>query len=183
MEVWCDEAKRHITIVRRVVVLAAVGALMASCGSSDDTSSTVSSPTTGETTSAAPTTSTASTADSTASGSSAAPSGDVCADRDALRSSVAALTDVDLVAEGTNGVKTAISAVKDDLTALKASAGSELRPEVQAVQDGIDQLETAVDAGSAAQAATALTSVAGAATTLLDSLENRPCAPSTTPTT
>jgi hypothetical protein len=157
---------------------------MASCGSSDDTSSTVSSPTTGETTSAAATAApAASAADSTVSDSSPAPSGDVCADRDALRASFAALTNVDLVAEGTNGVKTAISAVKDDLTALKASAGSELQPEVQAVQDGIDDLETAVDAGSAPQAATALTSVADAATTLLDSLENRPCGSATTSTT
>jgi hypothetical protein len=54
---------------------------------------------------------------------------------------------------------------------------------VQAVQDGIDELETAVDAGSAAQAATALTKLAGAATTLLDSLQTRPCASSTTSTT
>jgi hypothetical protein len=100
-----------------------------------------------------------------------------------LRSSVAALTDVDLVAEGTDGVKTAISAVKDDLAAVRTSAGSELQPEVQAVQDGIDDLEAAVDAGGAAQAATALSNLAGAAATLLDSLETRPCGSSTTPTT
>jgi len=168
---------------RRVVVFAAVGALVASCGSDDDSSSTASSPTTGATTSAAATTSATSTGDSTASDSSDAPSGDACADRDALRSSVAALTDVDLVAEGTNGVKTAVSAVKDDLAAVRTSVGSELQPEVQAVQDGIDELEAAVDAGGAAEAATALSNLAGAAATLLDSLETRPCGSSTTPTT
>lgn len=167
-------------IVRRLVVFAAVGALLASCGSSDDSSSTAaSSPTTGATTSAAATT----LAASTTTNSSAASSGDVCADRDALRSSLAALTNVDLVAEGTNGAKTAINAVKDDLTALRTSAGSELQPEVQAVQNGIDDLDTAVDAGSAAQAATAVTKLAGATTTLFDSLQSRPCGSSTSSTT
>ena len=171
---------KHTTsrIVRRVLVLAAVGSLVASCGSSDDSSSTASSPTAAAATSAAATT----LADSTASDSSAASSGDVCADRDALRSSIAALTSVDLVAEGTNGAKAAINAVKDDLAALRTSAGSELQPEVKAVQDGLDELETAVDAGSAAQAATALTKLAGAATTLFDSLESRPCGSSTSST-
>ena len=123
---------------------------------------------------------------SAASGSSAASSGDVCADREALRSSVAALKDVDLVAEGTNGATAAISAVKDDLAALKTSAGSTLQPQVQAVQDDIDQLETAVgnlDSGGASQAVTAVSSLVTSAGKLLDSLESAPCGGATTSTT
>ena len=165
--------------VRRVVACLAMAALVASCGS-DDSSST--SDSTSET-SPAPA---ASTADSTPDETSAAPSGDVCADREALRDSVAALADVDLVAEGTNGAKSAISAVKDDLAALRSSAGSELEPEVQAVQDAVDDLETAVgnlDSGGATQAVTAVSDLVTSAGTLLDSLEAGACgeaAPSTT---
>jgi ABC-type enterochelin transport system substrate-binding protein len=166
-------------VVRQVVACLAMAALVASCGS-DDSSSTADS--TGATTSQAAT----STADSAADETSSAPSGDVCADREALRDSVAALADVDLVAEGTNGAKSAISAVKDDLAALRTSAGSELEPEVQAVQDAIDELESAVgnlDSGGATQAVTAVSDLVTSSGTLLDSLDAGACgeaAPSTT---
>jgi hypothetical protein len=164
---------------RRVVACLAMAALVAACGS-DDSSSTSDSATVTSPASAA------STSDSTPDETSAAPSGDVCADREALRDSVAALADVDLVAEGTNGAKAAISAVKDDLAALRSSAGSELEPEVQAVQDAVDDLETAVgnlDSGGATQAVTAVSDLVTSSGTLLDSLEDGACgeaAPSTT---
>ncbi len=82
-----------------------------------------------------------------------AASGDVCADRDALRTSVDSLQDVDVAAEGTNGLEAALGDVKDDLAALSASAGAELQPQVQAVQDAVGQVETAaanLDSGGAA---------------------------------
>ena len=103
-----------------------------------------------------------------------------------MRDSVDALADVDLVAEGTNGAKSAISAVKDDLAALRSSAGSELEPEVQAVQDAVDDLETAVgnlDSGGATQAVTAVSDLVTSAGTLLDSLEDGACGEATTSTT
>ena len=165
-------------MVLRVVALLAMGALVAACGS-DDSSST--SDSTSATSPAA-----TSTADSTSDETSAAPSGDVCADREALRDSVAALADVDLVAEGTNGATSAISAVKDDLAALRTSAGSELEPEVQAVQDAVDDLETAVgnlDSGGASQAVTAVSDLVTSAGTLFDSLEDGACGEGTTATT
>ena len=147
-------------IVRRVVAGIAFGVLVASCGS--DSSSTA-------TTSAATT-------------QSGAASGDVCADREALSSSVDALKNVDVTAEGTNGLNAAVSAVKDDLTALRASAGSELRPQVDAVQSALDEVETAVanlSAGGAAPAVTAIATLASTSKTLLDSLEAGACGPST----
>ena len=165
--------------VRRVFACLAMAALVASCGS-DDSSST--SDSTGVT-SPAPA---ASTSDSTPDETSAASSGDVCADREALRDSVAALADVDLVAEGTNGAKSAISAVKDDLAALRSSAGSELEPEVQAVQDAVDELETAVGnlgSGGATQAVTAVSDLVTSAGTLLDSLDAGVCGEAATSTT
>jgi hypothetical protein len=111
---------------------------------------------------------------------------DVCADREALRSSVAALKDLDVVAEGTNGVNAAVADVKEDLTALQSSAGDELQPQVQAVQDAADELETAaadLDSGGASAALTAVANLATSTATLLDSLEAGACGASTTPTT
>ena len=95
------------------------------------------------------------------------PSDDVCEDREALRSSVDDLEGIDLRAEGAEGVT-------DDLTALRDSAGDELRPEVQAVQDAVDELETAVGnlgSGGAADAVTAASDLVSTAGTLLDSLD------------
>jgi hypothetical protein len=175
-------------LARAAVACIATTVFVGACGddSTDSQSTTAASATASAATPEA--TQGASTAVSTAGASSPGGSGDVCADREALRSSVDALTDVDVVAEGTNGVTAAIAGVKDDLTALRESAGAELRPDVQAVQDAVDELETTVGtgtigSGSVVGTATALATVASAATALLDSLETAPCGSSTTPTT
>jgi hypothetical protein len=144
-------------IVRRIVCLVAVAAIVASCGDDDDSSSDT----------------TAATSTTTSTGSD-----DVCADREALGSSVAALQDVDVRAEGTDGVTAALTDIKDDLTSVQASAGDEVRPQVEAVQDGIEQVESAVDdfdSGGAAPVLAGVAEVAGSASTLLDSLEDAPC--------
>ena len=99
---------------------------------------------------------------------------DVCADREALRESVDVLTNVDVVAEGTNGVSAAVSDVEDDLAVLRSSAGDAVEPQVQAVEDALGDLETAVDeidSGGASAALAAMSDLASSAATLLDSLE------------
>ena len=175
-------------LVRVVVACVVLGVVMVSCGDDDDSaSSSAKTPATPFAT-AGPTSSgtTAPAPGSSPTGSSAAPSGDVCADREALRTSVDALTNLDVVAEGTNGVTAAASDVKDDLAALRSSAGAELQPQVQAVQDAVDEVETAVanlDSGGAAAAVTAVADLATSARTLLDSLEDGACGASTTSTT
>ena len=109
-----------------------LGVLMVSCGDDDDSASTAATtPATPFATAGPTSTATTSPAESSATGSSTAPSGDVCADREALRTSVDALTNVDVVAEGTNGVTSAVADVKDDLAALRSSAGAELQPQVR----------------------------------------------------
>ena len=103
-----------------------------------------------------------------------------------MSTSVDALTNLDVVAEGTNGVTAAVSDVKDDLAALGSSARAELEPQVQAVQDAVDDVETAVanlDSGGAAAAVTAVADLATSAATLLDSLEDGACGASTASTT
>ena len=167
--------KAHSVGLRWVVACVAVGILAAACGGDDDSSTTTAGVTT---TIAAAVTTAPAASGTTVDGGSAPPSSDVCADRDELASSVEALQDVDVVAEGTNGVETAIADVKDDLDTLRTSAGAELQPQVEAVQDAIDELETAVeglDSDGAEEALTAVSNLAGVAGTLLASLEDGTC--------
>ncbi len=144
-------------VARRVLAVLAVALLMAACSDDDDSAS-----------------STTAAADE----STTTASDDVCDDAEALRSSVAELEDVDLVAEGTDGATAAISAVQDDLAAFGESAGDELQPQVQAVEDAIDELETAVDNLDSDPAGTALNAaanVAASASTLIDTVDDGSC--------
>lgn len=116
--------------------------------------------------------------DAAASETSDAAADDVCADREALRSSVGALEDVDLNADGASGVTAALGDVKDDLAAVGDSAGSEVQPQVDDVQSAVDELETAVadlGSGGASDALNAVSEVASTTATLLDSLDDAGC--------
>ena len=148
-------------LARRVLAVLAVAMLMAACSDDDDSASST----------------TTATDESTTIATTTAPDA-LCDDADALSSSVADLEDVDLVAEGTDGASAAISAVQDDLAAFSESAGDELEPQVQAVEDAIDELQTAVDnldtdpAGTALQA---VSDVATSASTLIATLDDGAC--------
>jgi hypothetical protein len=172
--------RRSSRAVQWAVACTATGILLVSCGDDDDSTSAAT------TASASVTTTASSAATTAATGSSVAPANEeLCADREALRTSVDALRDIDLVAEGTDGVKTAVTAVKDDLEALRASAGDELRPQVDAVQGDLDDLEAAIEdlgSGGAAAAVSAVTSLVGSAGTLLDELQAGACGGATTTT-
>ena len=162
-------------VVRRVVACLAICAVVTSCGDDDDSSATtIAAGTDVAGTTVATTTAEMTTVPTTGGTASA----DACADRDALRSSVAALTDVDVVAEGTNGLTAAVDAVKRDLEAVRASAGSVVDPEVQAVQDAIADTEAGLanlGDGGAAEVATALSNLSTATRSLLTTLEGGPC--------
>ncbi len=102
----------------------------------------------------------------------------MCADREALSSSVDALKDVDVAAEGTNGVTAAVADVKTDLEALRASAGPELQAQVDDVESALDDLDAAaadIDSEGAAAALTAVGNVATSAATLLESVDDGAC--------
>ena len=178
--------RRSSRAVRWAVACTVTGVLLVSCGDDDDDTSAAT--TLAATTSSASVATTASSGAATtaATGSSVAPANEeLCADREALRTSVDALKDIDLVAEGTNGVKSAVTAVKDDLAALRASAGDELKPQVDAVQGDIDDVEAAIEqlgSGGAAAAVSAVSSLVGSAGTLLDELQAGACGGATTTT-
>jgi hypothetical protein len=91
------------------------------------------------------TTSTPTSAASAASSSANAPAGkeQICAARDQLKTSVAALTDASLLTGGTTGIKAAVAQVQTDLAAVKTAGKQTYATEVDAMQSAVDQLETA----------------------------------------
>ena len=122
--------------------------------------------------------------DASAAGSSApestAPASEVCAARDDLADSVAALGAVSVSNVTSGGMSTitdALGDVREDLGAVGSAAGSAVRSQVQDVEDGIDELQTAVDAvsdgGGVRPAVAALGNVVSTAGTLLTSLGTR----------
>ena len=144
---------RSSKLGRRVVACLAVAVLVGACGDDDDDSSD-----------AATTTTT--------------PGDAVCSDSEALQSSIAGLTSLDVSAEGTNALESALADVKDDLSELRSSVSEALQPQVQAVQDGVEDLETAVGdlgSGGASDVRAAISTVSSAVATLVDSLDEGAC--------
>ena len=63
-----------------------------------------------------------------------------------LESSVNALSNVDVIAEGANGVETAVDAVEDDVNELRDSATDAAADEVDALNDALGDLGDALGA-------------------------------------
>jgi hypothetical protein len=68
----------------------------------------------------------------------------VCQARDRLKSSMAALTDPSLLTGGAGAIKSAVTKVQSDLTALANAAKSDYKPQIDALQTALNQLQTAV---------------------------------------
>ena len=67
-----------------------------------------------------------------------------CAAGDSLESNLGALTDLDLIAEGTEGLNTAVEQVQSDLVELRESASEAAADDVSALEQSVDDLETAI---------------------------------------
>jgi hypothetical protein len=63
-----------------------------------------------------------------------------CDAGESLQSSVNALVDLDVVAEGTNGVEAAVGQVADDVDELRSSASDAAAEEVDALETAVDDL-------------------------------------------
>ena len=98
-----------------------------------------------------------------------------CSKVSGLESSVKDLGNVDVVKNGTAGVKDALTKVKDNLAAVKAAAGDQLQPQVTAFQDALTQLDTAVGQSSAGGIVTGLKNVSTTGATLLSALSSLKC--------
>lgn len=68
----------------------------------------------------------------------------VCDARDQLDSSLDALARVDVSAEGTNALESAVDDVGDDIDAVADAAGEEVDDEIDDVQAAFDEVETAI---------------------------------------
>ena len=69
-----------------------------------------------------------------------------CEAGESLNASVAALFDLDVVAEGTNGLRSALEDVENDLTELRESASDAASDEVDALNDAVGELNDALSA-------------------------------------
>jgi ABC-type phosphate/phosphonate transport system substrate-binding protein len=151
---------RHLMVT---FVSMALCFVLGACGNDSSTSSATPSPT--ETTVSPQATSTAGNAE-------------LCAQRDALESSLRELTNINVVASGTSGIQEALTKVRANLQALRATARDQYRDQTQALDDALQELETAVtnvDSGGVGPVVTAAGAVATSGQALLDSLRTLDC--------
>jgi phosphoenolpyruvate-protein kinase (PTS system EI component) len=71
-------------------------------------------------------------------------SSSLCKDVDSLKSSVKALGEVDVVENGTSELRSALDDVKSDTQALADEAKKDFGPEVDALQQALSTLDTAL---------------------------------------
>jgi len=107
-----------------------------------------------------------SSASSGTSASGTSSSAAVCDSADDLRTSLAALGDVDVVSQGTDALQQAFATVRTDLSDLGDQARGQFSGEVTAAEAAADDVQEALDAALAAPSAQTL----GAAATAVGGL-------------
>jgi hypothetical protein len=117
----------RVPVPARLLLATLACLAVAACGGSGD-----------DTGSAAPSTTAAAAAGTTAAASTA------CADAAALKASVAELDQLDPPEAGKAGTLAALQKVRDNLTALKASAGTQWGAQVTALDGAIDGFQATV---------------------------------------
>ena len=85
---------------------------------------------------------------------------------------------MDIVKSGASGLQTAVDQVKTDLQALRTSAAGEADDQIKAVEDSLNDLETAisnVSSGGEAAVVTAAATVVSSGSALVQSLQDIDC--------
>jgi hypothetical protein len=92
-----------------------------------------------------------------------------CNAGDDLRSDVDSLSELDLVAQGTDALEEQVTAISDDIDAMKAAGAEVAADEITALETAVDELDSALSAidgevtvDNAAGAVVAVSSVASA---------------------
>jgi len=100
-----------------------------------------------------------------------------CAARDQLQTAISDLSNVDIVRNGTSAVTEALTKIADALDEVRSTAGADVQPQVDAFQQSLDQLQTALGGGvsQAGAIVTAVRNVVSTGGTLLTSLRNLRC--------
>jgi hypothetical protein len=105
----------------------------------------------------------------------------VCEARDDLTNSIKALTDVDVVKNGTSSITEAIEAITTNLGKVKDAASAELKPKVDEFQSALRDLQDAVtNAGSSGVSGivSAASDAASSGAAVVTSLQNLGCSES-----
>ena len=108
---------------------------------------------------------------------STAGNAELCAQRDALESSLQDLRNVD-IRSGTAGIQAALTEVRTSLQGLRTAAKGEYRDQIDAADNALQELETAVtnvDSGGVGPVVTAAGNVVTTGGALLESLRNLNC--------
>jgi archaellum component FlaC len=80
-----------------------------------------------------------------------------CEAQQKLESSVDDLRNIDVVDDGVDALRTDVDAVADNLATFRAEAGTELEPDVDAVQAAVDQVRSTLESsGTPAELASSL---------------------------
>jgi hypothetical protein len=158
-----QHVRNRSIVVALVAVILAVGGI--ACGDDDEDSAT---------TTAADTSTMASTASS---GPVSSASDASCAARDELETAISDLSNVDVVRDGTSSVTDALTGINDALGEVRSTAGDDVQPEVEAFQQALDELQTAIGGGTSQPAAiaTGVRDVASSGAALLTSMRNLHC--------
>jgi hypothetical protein len=100
-----------------------------------------------------------------------------CAARDELRQAISDLSKIDVVRNGTSALTDALAHINAALGEVRSTAGADVQPQVDAFQQSLDQLQTALGGGASQIAAIvqAVRDVATTGATLLTSLGNLRC--------
>ena len=130
------------------VAAVAVAGLLVGCGSSSTSGSGTPAP--------------------TASGTPA-----VCTQANALASSVQQLADIDVIKQGTSALNTAVQNVQTQVQALSQSASEQFKPQVDALQSAINNLQTVLhNLGSSPNPAQAAGQIPSAVTQVTTDTQN-----------
>ncbi len=94
-----------------------------------------------------------------------------CDERQATETSYSALTDTNVVTEGTNTLKTRFDTFTNDLKDLKSAAGTEFSSEIDAVQSAAGDVGTVVDNADTASLSTTANQLSSSLTGLKNSVK------------
>src|SRR5262245_50993340 len=155
-----DDDVVHIAEIRVALLAASLAVVGLACGDDDGTEATTTTSTT-----------------TTLPGPVSSASDESCAARDELQAAISDLSNLDVVRNGTSSVTDALTRIKDAIAEVRSTAGADVQPQVDAFQQSVDQLQTALAGGTSQIGAvvSSIRDVASTGSTLLTSLRNLRC--------
>jgi hypothetical protein len=100
-----------------------------------------------------------------------------CAARDELQTAISDLSNIDVVRNGTSAITDALTRIRTALGEVRSTAAADVQPQIEAFQQSLDQLQTALGGGASQVTAIVrgIRDVGTTGSTLLTSLRNLRC--------